>query len=76
LTEIFSLTERVVPVGRPVRHRRFGWAGVVSRFAHQDGQVMVLWTEYNGASLAAYDDLEVGYVSESFGVCGLRDDGA
>lgn len=60
----YSLEARVVPVGCAVTHRRWGWIGVVARYAHADGLVMVIWdhgSSQRGCSLAAYEDLEVSY---------------
>lgn len=58
---IYSLSERVlVPVGVSVTHRRFGWRGRVGYGSTVD-QAMVIWPEYHGASMAAYEDLEIEY---------------
>ena len=48
---------RAIIPGTKVRHREAGWEGVVSRFAHADGRMMILWPW--GGSLWAYDELEI-----------------
>lgn len=53
-----------VPVGAQVWHRSETWegkpwTGVVAVGGHEPGEWMVIWDFSGGASLAAYEDLEV-----------------
>lgn len=48
---VYPLTTKSFLPGTRVRHLEYGWLGTVSRFAHADGRLMIIWDDTGGASL-------------------------